>query len=430
MLDFETIEFLTYILAGIGVVQYFRKTDEFVLLLVAFFYMTGIMRYQAVMSGQSEWVQVNYAINIFHMDNELAIQALNLFFMGTFVFSICYIIFSEKQIRYRYLDNDEIFSQFLKSKQKLIVILYVVFLLISSVTNRLSSSGGDLALGGGYIFLFGFAIGGMIILFFLLLKNLPKKQTFQRIIYLVLLVGAAVASYNPTSRFQMLSWMVALIFIIVGRFNKVTKGICYVVGGVAAILLFMIAGNARKWETRNGNFETQVENAQKRMQEASDQNMLDGFMMVLQVYPQYLDYGYGSEHFEILLRPIPRAIWPEKPVGGYANKLHLNDKLMEEGRGTVGISQSIYGTFYGEGGTLGIVIFCVIYAVFFKVMFNRTKRYHSDMRYVLHGIIFASTIPILRGGDLPGIVAFIGMSYWPVFLFLWMYRRYLRKRKL
>ena len=131
MLDFETIEFLTYILAGIGVVQYFRKTDEFVLLLVAFFYMTGIMRYQAVMSGQSEWVQVNYAINIFHMDNELAIQALNLFFMGTFVFSICYIIFSEKQKRYRYLDNDEIFSQFLKSKQKLIVILYVVFLLIS-----------------------------------------------------------------------------------------------------------------------------------------------------------------------------------------------------------------------------------------------------------------------------------------------------------
>lgn len=431
MLDLETIELFTWLLAGLGVIQYFRKGDEFILLLVAFFYLTGISRYNAVMSGNAEWVRVNYAIDIFEMTDELAIEALNYFFLGTAVFSIAYAIFSEKQKRYRIIDNDQVFSQFLKSKQKMIIVLFVLFLLVSGAVNgALRAMGRGAAFGGGYLFLFGFAIGGLVILMFLLFKNLPKGHFPQRILYLVLLIGAAISSYNPTSRFQFLSWVVSLFFVIIGRLNKITKGICYAIGGVVIIVWFMMAGNKRGdigVNTNNMDLESQVEMAQKRMEVAKDQNMLDGFMMVLQVYPQYLDYGYGSEHFEILLRPIPRALWPEKPVGGYANKLHLNDKLIEEGRGTVGISQSIYGTFYGEGGVLGIWIFCVLYAAVFKYLFNSTHKYSSDMRYILYGIIFASTIPILRGGDLPGIIAFVGMSYWPVFLFVWMYRRYLKK---
>lgn len=430
MLDLETIELFTWLLAGLGVIQYFRKGDEFILLLVAFFYLTGISRYNAVMSGNAEWVRVNYAIDIFEMTDELAIEALNYFFLGTAVFSIAYAIFSEKQKRYRIIDNDQVFSQFLKSKQKMIIVLFVLFLLVSSVTRAAlyaMAHEGSYALGAGYISLFGFAIGGLIILFFLLFRNLPRSKVFQKILFLLLMLWAARASYNPTSRFQFLSWVVSLFFVIVGRMDKIKKGFFYAIGGSVIIIWFMIAGNDRKGGNRNLDFQGQVENAQKRMESAKDQNMLDGFMMVLQVYPQYLDYGYGSEHFEIFLRPIPRAFWPEKPVGGYANKLHLNDKLIEEGRGTVGISQSIYGTFYGEGGVLGIWIFCILYAALFKYLFNSTRKYSSDMRYVLYGIIFASTIPILRGGDLPGIIAFVGMSYWPVFLFVWMYRRYLKK---
>ena len=165
------------------------------------------------------------------------------------------------------------------------------------------------------------------------------------------------------------------------------------------------------------------EAAFERSSSKEDQNMLDGLMMVMDVYPNHLDYHYGGEHFEILLRPIPRAIWPEKPVGGYANKLGLNDVR----KGTVGISQTIYGTFYGEGGVAGIVILSILYGYFFVRLFRMIGRYDSDLYWILKGIVLASFIPILRGGDLPGIVAFIGMSYWPVFLIVWQYNRYLKQ---
>ena len=55
-------------------------------------------------------------------------------------------------------------------------------------------------------------------------------------------------------------------------------------------------------------------------------------------------------------------------------------------------------------------------------------RYNSDLYWLIKGIILASFIPILRGGDLPGIVAFIGMSYWPVFVMIYLYNKHLKKQ--
>jgi hypothetical protein len=164
-----------------------------------------------------------------------------------------------------------------------------------------------------------------------------------------------------------------------------------------------------------------------RNKSTEDATMLDGFMMVLQVYPQHLNFHYGTEHLEILYRPIPRSIWPDKPLGGYANKLGLNDNMSG---GSVGISQSIYGSFYGEGGVGGIVILSILYAVLLNYIMVSSLKYKSDVRHLIKGITLASTIPILRGGDLPGIYAFVGMTFWPVFYFIYNYKTYLHMYRL
>jgi hypothetical protein len=162
------------------------------------------------------------------------------------------------------------------------------------------------------------------------------------------------------------------------------------------------------------NFE-KISAAWQRNKSTEDATMLDGFMMVLQVYPQHLDFHYGTEHLEILYRPIPRSWWPEKPLGGYANKLGLNENM---GGGSVGISQSLFGTFYGEGGVGAIVILSIIYAYLINGIMVKSIRFNSDTRHLIKGATIASIIPLLRGGDLPGIYAFIGMSFWPVILFV------------
>ena len=233
-------------------------------------------------------------------------------------------------------------------------------------------------------------------------------------------------SYNPSQRFQFLSWMVAIGIIAFQTYTPTKKIKYYIIGGAFVMLFFSLAGVARKHNLSNMSFSQMYDAAMERSETKEDQNMLDGFMMVLDVYPEHLDYHWGMEHLEILMRPIPRKLWPGKPFGGYANKLGLNDVK----KGTVGISQTIYGTFYGEGGIIGIIILSILYGWLFVKLFRYSEYYDSDMKWLLKGIIIASFVPILRGGDLPGIIAFIGMSYWPVFLILYQYNKFLRNREL
>jgi hypothetical protein len=60
----------------------------------------------------------------------------------------------------------------------------------------------------------------------------------------------------------------------------------------------------------------------------------------------------------------------------------------------------------------------------------RSLTYNSDVRHLIKGITIASMIPLLRGGDLPGIYAFIGMSFWPVFYFINRYKKFIRIYKI
>ncbi len=428
-MSFELIVFLTIILVLIAVAYFFLTNDEFPIIIPAFFIATGILRYNAVVKGLTEYVRVNYAYSIFEMNDELAFRALNLFFLGTTIFFFSYIIFSSTKSGYpKAVDNQNLFLEFLSKWRLIIIALFGFFLLVNSYMKVVLSGASGIAFGYGYFFLFRLAIGGVILLVFQLYANISFQQHLPlKVVVLVVLIMAAYASYNPTTRFQFLSWMIALGIFIMKDKSPITKFRTYAILGTAVIFFFAIAGNSRTVKVENLTFQENIDLAFYRLTIAEDQNMLDGFMMVLQVYPKLLDYHLGGEHLEILMRPIPRAIWPEKPVGGYVNKLKLNENIPDT---TVGISQTIYGSFYGEGGVGGIIIFSFIYGAMFFGFLRYAKRYDSHMQFILKGLIIASLIPLLRGGDLPGIVAFVGMSYWPVFLFLFYYNKFLKTKKI
>jgi len=427
-LGIELITILAGFLILIAFFHFIGNNDEFPFLLPFFFLATGVSRYNAVVSGDAHWVVVKYAKNIFNLNDGLALEALNLFFLGTVLFFFSYLFFwnLRNQHTIRFIDKHETFEAFLAQKKWHILILFGFFMIVNSITTVIVRNAPSLALGMSYFYLFGMAIGGIILLVFLMYRNISFKYNFLfKSVMLFIFIYAAYISYNPNLRFQFISWLIALGIIIVKDNSTLQKIRIYLVGGVFVVFFFAIAGNSRQYRVQNMTVEENIDLAVMRLSIAEDQNMLDGLMMVLQVYPKHLDYHYGMEHFEILLRPIPRALWTGKPVGGYTNKLKLNEN-MPSGT-TVGISQTIFGTFYGEGGTAGIIFFSILYGYIFVHFFAYSKRYNSDVKYLFKGILIASAIPLLRGGDLPGIIAFIGMSYWPVFLFVYQYHQFIRR---
>jgi len=417
-------QFASLLLLLMAIRHFFKFNDEFLFLPVFFFYLTGISRYTAIVAGKATWVSVAYTRNIFtEMTLEKGMWALGLFFLGTFIFSVAYSIYNGRMSYPDMVDNDDLFSEFIKEKRRIILGLFVFFVVLNSVFKGMIS--GSLAYGNSYFFYFGMAIAGLILLAFLVYKSFSFTENFfVKILFLLLMIWAMYISYNPSLRFQFVSWMVALGILLTRNFTPWQKAKYYVMGGIGLFMFFALAGVARTHNLSQLSWKRSMELISARSESKSDQNMLDGFMMVLDVYPEHLDFSYGMEHIEILMRPIPRQLWPGKPVGGYHNKLGLNNLDY----GTVGISQTIYGSFYGEGGALAIIIFSILYGWLFVKLFRYAIRYESDMKWLLKGVIIASFIPILRGGDLPGIIAFIGMSYWPVFVLLWMYNKWLKEQ--
>ncbi|MDP5081567.1 MAG: hypothetical protein NWP87_02845, partial [Winogradskyella sp.] len=73
-----------------------------------------------------------------------------------------------------------------------------------------------------------------------------------------------------------------------------------------------------------------------------------------------------------------------------------------------------------------IILFSIGYAKLLAWLLYLAKSYQSNLRFLIKGVVVAALIPLLRGGDLPGIYAFIGMSFWPVFIFIYSYNKFLK----
>ena len=132
-----------------------------------------------------------------------------------------------------------------------------------------------------------------------------------------------------------------------------------------SVVSFLTLGLRRYRQIAELNLVDQFTLGFENLTKLGDFNMVDGMVMLLQVFPNYLDFYYGMGHIEILLRPIPRALWPDKPVGGWQQKLAVQRASEFYGSGAdadlfgVGISPSLVGDFYSEGGLIAIIIFSI-----------------------------------------------------------------------
>ena len=268
-----------------------------------------------------------------------------------------------------------------------------------------------------YLILFSLSLVGVAILIAALWKSRAFHTGGERFGASLLFVAIIYLTFQPSMRFQFLGWFVAVTIILSSGLSFVRRAQGLSIGLVGAVAMFATAG-----ALRNAEEEPTVEleqSAWERFAFAEDANMLDGFALLRQVYPQMLGYSYGGEHLEILERPIPRAWWPDKPVGGYMNKLGI---ITADTGFTLGISPSLFGSFYQEGGLVGVILLSIIYGFGFGRLVSFSMRIVPLAGLLLRGILAAAIVPLLRGGDLPGIYAWFGMSFWPCLVLLWLGR--------
>lgn len=414
----------------LSVIWLLRRNDELPLLISTFLFYVASYRYWAVTGGTNDWVNLG-SFGFTSITDEVAIIALSYIVLGEICLLVTYmwrqgsvlpISSLESDSTYQALPGDRALFRWLRPKVLLLGLACIPLVLLTR-TNVIEqvSSGRSLAFQiSGYLRLFPFVLVGVATLVVCLWKFGGFSSSINKIIAVAILVSLVHLTFSSSGRFQFLGWLSASGIILASSYKPKTRLFILTTVAIISIGVFAVAGALRN-PSLNPDILNQA--AWERAFSAEDANMLDGFVLVQEVYPQRLDFRLGMEHLEILLRPIPRALWPEKPVGGYMNQLGL---ITADTGFTLGISPTLFGSFYAEAGVIGIVFFSSVYGAILAAIVRYTAGLQLFAGVLIRAILCASLIPLLRGGDLPGIYAWIGMAFWPCFLLLWLKREDLR----
>ena len=402
----------------LGVLWVARRRDEIPLLISAVLFYVFTFRLWALLMGWTSPVNLtNFGFDA--LDSKSALEVESIAILGQTVLLSFYMLAQRRRIDVpAKLASPELLA-WLKPR---VVALGVICILVSLLARRAVGvqieSGRSMGFEvSSYLILFSLSLVGVAILIAALWKSRAFHTGGERFGASLLFVAIIYLTFQPSMRFQFLGWFVAVTIILSSGLSFVRRAQGLSIGLVGAVAMFATAG-----ALRNAEEEPTVEleqSAWERFAFAEDANMLDGFALLRQVYPQMLGYSYGGEHLEILERPIPRAWWPDKPVGGYMNKLGI---ITADTGFTLGISPSLFGSFYQEGGLVGVILLSIIYGFGFGRVVSFSMRIVPLAGLLLRGILAAAIVPLLRGGDLPGIYAWFGMSFWPCLVLLWLGR--------
>ena len=413
---------LTQIILIIVSIAWFLRRNDLIPLLISFFlFYIASYRYWSVTSGLNWWVHV--AAQISNDIEADALNALACIVLGQLCLLGTYWSCQKKSIPIAKAENVGSILTWLRPRVLFFGLLCLP-LVIATRSSVIAQMQGGKTLAfqvSGYLYLFPMVLVGIAVLTISLWKFGGLPTFFHKLLATSILIGVFQLTFSPASRFQFIGWIIASGIILSSVYRPKKRLLILGVAAAIGLSLFAAAGAMRQTALSDASFE---EAAMMRAFNAEDANMLDGFVIVRNVFPQSLDYRWGMEHLEILMRPIPRSLWPGKPVGGsYMEYLGLSDASTGM---TVGFSPTLFGSFYVDGGIIGIVFWSLIYGRALAGIVKYSICLQPFAGVIVRAILCACLIPLLRGGDLAGIYAWIGMAFWPFFLLLWIKRKELK----
>lgn len=417
LLGYSELLFIQLAWLAVSVLWMLRRNDE-VPLLVSFllFYVTGY-RYWAVTTGLNRWVTLTqFGVSSFTDAEMLSALALlvaaQTCFLGAYLYHQRYVIPVAQS-----WNLDSLFT-WLRPKALILGILALpLTVLVRGNVAAQRAAGKSMAFEiSGYLYQFPFVLVGVATLIMCLWRFGGLRQWGQKALAVVVLIAVANLTFQVSGRFQLIGWVATSGVILSSALKPGRRLIILSSFLFLLVAVFGIAGALR------GNVEGSLQAAAlDRFIGAEDANMLDGFALMRRYIPSVVPYRFGMTHLEILLRPIPRAIWPGKPVGGsYMAAAGLSDSSTGM---TVGISPTLFGDFYTEGGVIAMIALSLLYGFGLAKLIGWTCWLQPFASVMVRGMVCAALVPVLRGGDMAGVVAWLGMAFWPCFLVLWIRRR-------
>lgn len=131
---------------------------------------------------------------------------------------------------------------------------------------------------------------------------------------------------------------------------------------------------------------------------------------ILQAIPEKLDYEYGATLMTWLVAPIPRTLWPEKPIirsGQVIGQVIYPGQFVK-----TGVPPGFIGELYWNFGVFGVIAGMFYLGLGLKVLYRTFASYLTTSKnaLLLYMTIMVPFALSLLGGDLSGIMISVLIS--------------------
>jgi hypothetical protein len=154
---------------------------------------------------------------------------------------------------------------------------------------------------------------------------------------------------------------------------------------------------------------------------AQQENNMYLFCLMIKGIPDKYPFEGFNTLYVTLVNPIPRAIWPGKPLLGGARDVSYQAPYILDGpllMGTASLTFSLVGEAYLAGGLWGIIVYALLYALIY-LCFDSLIIYTKDKQVLIVGLLGICVFLAFWG--FRGFFALFTFLY-PLIIFLFLLR--------
>lgn len=252
----------------------------------------------------------------------------------------------------------------------------------------------------GYFYTGPFWLGGLGLLLLALAKTWGSRQG---VVGLLLVAISQVTTIATGSR----SWVLPMAAsVIVLWYLRARRRPSLRLIALMAIPAFVVGFSAPREFRSTGDVSfvdavsadvVDLPGAVERFLLGADAAMLPNLALEMTVVPQVIPFQLGWTYVEAVGRPIPRAIWPDKPPPGDTVLTAAIWPRLAANR--VGFSFSVFGEPYMNLGHVGVVLFGIAFGVAWRYLYEYRRLLESSR---IVNAVFALSWPFMfvymRGG--------------------------------
>lgn len=198
-------------------------------------------------------------------------------------------------------------------------------------------------------------------------------------------------------------WVATGTFYYLRKRSRPSKAV--VLGGVTLVLVMagwvQISRGYFRSAGQVGEVSTSIADARSRA--LSDTGIFETFAAVIHAVPDQIDYVYLEPVVQVFVHPIPRSLWPDKPMPDFLDK--IGQAVGTPGSGRAGLAVPHFGEYYLAFGWIGLVFGLFAFGVGCRTLWEWRLRAPSDpWRQAIFALSYAFIFQMITRGYTTQIV--------------------------